>query len=216
VPVKCSVEGSVAGLRATLEDFDAQMAPAPGRVIEGWLAELSVLVVSRASDEMSGELRLVAYAKRLAGYPADIVRQVLLGITWRFWPSWAELKEELDRALLPRRVMRLAIEGRLASAAAGAAPKIEQEPDRVSPEVAARILEQAGWDGSMAALLRRFPMARSREEAQKLEARAAAQVRHWSETADPDGPEWRALRAARDANPLVQAARAAQSAEDEP
>jgi len=52
-------------------------------------------------------------------------------------------------------------------------------------------------------------MARTMDEA--FARSEAPQLHHWSETADPDGPEMRALRDARDANPIVQEARRHQS-----
>ena len=79
--------------------------------------------------------------------------------------------------------------------------------DVVSAEAAQRILHEKGYTDAKFDLVRRFPTAPSMAEAERM---AAAPVsRHWTDTADPDGPEMRALRAARDANPLIQAAREA-------
>lgn len=79
-----------------------------------------------------------------------------------------------------------------------------QEPRREppSPEAAAAILEAAGFTAKRMEAVRAAPMASTFAEA---EAKASGQGnRHWSETADPDSPEWRALRAARAANALVK------------
>lgn len=85
------------------------MQPAPAREIEGWLAELSVLVARRAYEEVDDTLRVVAYTARLKGYPADVVRHALLEKTWRFWPTWEELREECIRLSALRRCAEVAI-----------------------------------------------------------------------------------------------------------
>ena len=69
------------------------LTPPPQREMEAWLAELSVITAKRADDEFTEQLRLKAYSERLADYPADVVREVLLKRTWRFWPAWAGLEE---------------------------------------------------------------------------------------------------------------------------
>lgn len=90
-----------------------------------------------------------------------------------------------------------------------------QAPDetptpRVDAETAARILEQAGFTPKRMETVRKAPMARTMDEA--VARVETPRPPHWSETADPDGPEMRALRAARDANPIIQEARQHQSA----
>lgn len=82
----------------------------------------------------------------------------------------------------------------------------ERKP--VDPEQTARILAEKGFTPERFDLVKRFPAAATIEEIE--EKRATARVPHWTETADPDGPEMRALRRARDADPLVKAARLAQ------
>jgi hypothetical protein len=78
------------------ERIDGFMQPAPINAIEQWLAELSVITAKRIDDDVSEELRLTAYARRLADYPADMVRHVLLDMRWKFFPTWAELGDKLD------------------------------------------------------------------------------------------------------------------------
>lgn len=98
--------------------------------------------------------------------------------------------------------------------------KREPEPPRlnaperkpVDPERAQRILEEAGFTEGKMNLVKRFPKAVSMADAERM-AEAGDTKPHWTETVDPDGPEMAQLRAARDANPLVQAARRAQAAE---
>lgn len=96
------------------------LMPAPQDVIEQWLAELSVMVAKRADDDLSEELRLTAYAKRLQDYPADMVCHVLLGLRWKFWPTWFELAEMLDKM----NVERSMIVRRLST------PWTERQPDQ--------------------------------------------------------------------------------------
>jgi len=81
-------------------------------------------------------------------------------------------------------------------------------PPRVDAETAARTLQQHGFTPKRMEAIRKAPMASTFAEAL---ARSEEPPRpHWTETADPDGPAMRALRAARDTNPIVQEARAQQ------
>ena len=60
--------------------------------------ELKLLTKARPEQARDQEAQLLLYGKKLAEYPADIVRRVLSTqpniLMW--WPSWAELKERLD------------------------------------------------------------------------------------------------------------------------
>lgn len=62
------------------------------------LVELKLLTKARPEQARDQEAQLLLYGKKLAEYPADIVRRVLTTqpniLMW--WPSWAELKERLD------------------------------------------------------------------------------------------------------------------------
>ncbi|WP_423290086.1 hypothetical protein [Neotabrizicola sp. VNH66] len=78
---------------------------------------------------------------------------------------------------------------------------------RVTPEAAAEICARAGFTPQRIEAMRQAPMAGSFAEAEQRQTET--DFRHWTETADPDGPEWQALRASRASNPLVQAALAA-------
>jgi hypothetical protein len=57
------------------------------------------------------------YGKKLAEYPADIVRKVLTTqpniLMW--WPSWAELKERLDIFAARRQRLLDAVKGKKAA-----------------------------------------------------------------------------------------------------
>lgn len=87
------------------ETLSAFLCPVPADVIEKWLAELSVLSPKRAQDDFTMELMMTAYTSRLRQYPADIVRYALLDHAWRFFPSWAELREVCDRLAQPRNAL---------------------------------------------------------------------------------------------------------------
>ena len=91
VAVACEVSPS-GDHDAALADLRNFMTPAPMREIEAWLAVLSVTVAKRQEDEFTEELRLTAYASRLARYPADVVKTVT-GQTFKFWPTWEEIEK---------------------------------------------------------------------------------------------------------------------------
>lgn len=90
---------------AAIADIQKLLVPADTRIIEEWLAELSVITARRRSGEFEDELRLVAYTSRLGEYPADVVRHALLKRRWRFWPSWDELASVCDQLASPRNHM---------------------------------------------------------------------------------------------------------------
>jgi len=108
VAVGCEIVGG--NVEAALADLRNFLTPAPTRQIEGWLAELSVIVAKRADDEFAEELRVTAYASRLSRYPADVVRSVLLKNTYRFFPTWDELEKRCEALTSPRRHMIAALE----------------------------------------------------------------------------------------------------------
>ncbi len=110
VAVGCEVDGTTNALESAIEDLRKFLTPAPARDIEAWLAELSVIVARRADDEFGEELRIAAYASRLGRYPADVVRDVLLRQSYRFWPTWEELEKRCDAMTGPRRHMLHAME----------------------------------------------------------------------------------------------------------
>ncbi|AZB63878.1 hypothetical protein EBL87_09065 [Cereibacter sphaeroides] len=94
----------------------------------------------------------------------------------------------------------------------------EQRP-AVDAGSARAIMDAAGFTPRRIEALRATPMAGTFAEAESR--KDAPRAVHWSETADPDSEEWRILRASREANPLIRAARedaarrAAQEAQDE-
>lgn len=79
--------------------IDALSAPAPQSTLIEWLTMCAVLTVPTKDDDMTGELKLRAFAQRLSEYPGDIVRHVLEG--WpdksKWFPAWAELKAAIEK-----------------------------------------------------------------------------------------------------------------------
>lgn len=94
---------------AAADRAEGSMTPATKNQIIGWIAELSVISARRADDQMADDLRLAAYSRRLADYPADIARHALLEHRWKFFPTWAELGDVCDKMRDQRRVMISAI-----------------------------------------------------------------------------------------------------------
>jgi hypothetical protein len=115
--------GSAEDRGALLADVNKLMTAAPTREIEGWLAELSVIVARRPQEPLDEAVRLTAYASRLAAYPADVARSALLSHRWQFWPTWDELASVCDALASPRRHMVAAL----------MAPPDEPEGERKRP-----------------------------------------------------------------------------------
>lgn len=84
VAVGCEIEGSDEDRARSLVDLENFQTPAPIRQIEDWLAELSVICASRGRGDVEAALMVNAYSSRLATYPADVVRDVLLGTSWKW------------------------------------------------------------------------------------------------------------------------------------
>lgn len=118
---------------AALRKFET---PAPSRQIEAWLAELSVITAKRADDDFSEALRIAAYTARLSKYPADVAHAALLGHSWKFWPTWAEVQEICESLSAPRRAMILAL-----STARGSAPAMPEKA-RITKEQAEEIIRE--------------------------------------------------------------------------
>lgn len=140
VPDVIRAKGSLADMAAMADDIADTMAPAPRPTIEEWLAELYVIAPSRADDEMTATLKLEAYGRRLAEYPADMVRYALLENTWRFFPSWFELEEKLKPMKQERDAMLAAC-----LSATPYNPQPPEEPDRISAERANEIMAEFGF-----------------------------------------------------------------------
>lgn len=123
-------------VQAEIEAIDRAMTPAPQQAIEAWLADLDVITAKRADDATGIAMRLLAYTRRLADQPADAVRHALTVKTWKFWPTWDELKAEIDSTTERRRLMRAALERFLSKPAPS---REDRAMSRVTPEEADRI-----------------------------------------------------------------------------
>ncbi len=110
VAVGCEVHGDAVAVQEALDDLRNFMTPAPIRSIEAWLAELSVLTAGRGREGLDAELLVSAYTGRLSQYPADVARHVLLGKSWKWFPSWDELEKLCEAMASPRRHMIAALE----------------------------------------------------------------------------------------------------------
>lgn len=108
------IERSVepADLMAAIALVGETLKPAPSRVISDELARLRMATVSR-DQAPSIEIMLDVYADELAEYPVDIVVDGCRSWSRRekFWPSVAELREQMDRLVLRRRRLRDALTG---------------------------------------------------------------------------------------------------------
>lgn len=185
VVVACSASGSGEDRAIVLGEIERLLTPAPIREIEGWLAELSVMVARRPQDEVDEALRLTAYASRLAQYPADVARSALLDHRWRFWPTWEELSSVCDGMASPRRHMAAALRRSpdLAPESRPAAP--DDRAERAA--ILARIASSSGFVQTQ-----HGQWTLPEDEKAKPERRP-----HWSTGAAPDDPRWEMLRKSR-------------------
>lgn len=97
-------------IEAAIDKLDAALTAPTRDQVEMWLVELSVITARKVDAAETEELRVTAYASRLADYPADVVREALVVRTWKFFPTWAELQEMCEKLVAPRRAMRKALE----------------------------------------------------------------------------------------------------------
>lgn len=144
---------------AAAERAQGSMTPATQNQIVGWIAELSVISARRVDDQMSDDLRLAAYSKRLSEYPADIARHALLGQRWKFFPTWAELADVCDKLRDQRQSMIDAIKReaeRLRKREESEKPREEREVGKTIDEIqaerqriAAEVLAKAGFRNVM-------------------------------------------------------------------
>ena len=107
--VGCEIHGNPSGLALAITDLENFLTPAPLRQIEAWIAELSVIVAKRRDGQLDEELRLDAYASRLIRYPADVVRRVLIGTSYDWWPTWKEMERQCEALTSPRVQMLAAL-----------------------------------------------------------------------------------------------------------
>jgi hypothetical protein len=139
VPEPVRAKGDPDALLRVAESIRKTMRPASQDQIEAWVAELWVITAHAKSDEMTLELMLKAYTKRLSEYPADIVREVLLVRVWKFFPTWADLAEALDAMIADRRAMLAACE-----VPRETVPAVDPDREVLTPERRAEIAAELG------------------------------------------------------------------------
>lgn len=118
--LKVSIDSS-ADIAAALHVANESLLPASVDLVEAWLGELAVKTIRRKASDVGSEMALTVYTNHLRRYPADVTRYVLTSWSSKWWPAWGELAERLDEMT----DQRLMIRDRLASIAAGIAPKPE-------------------------------------------------------------------------------------------
>jgi len=131
----CGVTGDEESQAVVLSELRRLQSPADLRMIEGWLAELSVVTAKRSDDEFTEELRLEAYASRLRKYPADVARAAVLDSPPKFWPTWNELEARCKSLSAPRQVMISALENNTPR-------QVTEDRERVTAARAAEIMRE--------------------------------------------------------------------------
>lgn len=176
--------------------------PDPQRLI----LRISACLSSYFDPDSDPEVRLMVrkqYAQALGIYPSWAVARAFdeWAKTGTRRPSPADLVILTERQIAPfftelrKREERMKAEQEEREAAA---------KRRVTPEQRDAILREFGMTPDRMQAVKRFPKAATMDEAVAMQSeQAEAPSRHWSDTADPDGPEWAALRAARAKNALM-------------
>ena len=92
------VTGTDEDLKKAVQLIDQHSQPLQVQELSGLLAQLYSLTKQRKESQLTLDIAFEAFGSRLEKYPADIVREVLS--KWpdqsKWWPSWYELKEEID------------------------------------------------------------------------------------------------------------------------
>lgn len=98
-------------MAAALAVVEESLRPAPRMRVLAELTRLRSLTVSRGGSDADLKLALTAYAEECSAYPLDAV--VAACRQWanaeRWWPSWAELRDRLERIVAPRRRLHEAL-----------------------------------------------------------------------------------------------------------
>ncbi len=131
VAVGCDIHGTSEQRREALTSLQNFQQPAPQRAIEGWLVELSAITAGKGPDGVDADILLTAYSSRLSTYPADIVRDVLLGKAWKWFPTWEELEKLCEAKTSPRRHMIAALSKPPVDPEPKTRPATQEEKDRI-------------------------------------------------------------------------------------
>lgn len=105
IPHCVRVVGNMQNAPAMAHEVEKLMSPADKKTIKKWLVMLDAISAKPKDSEATTDIALEAYAQHLLAYPADIAKHVLINMTWKFFPTWADLKEEADALVSERRMI---------------------------------------------------------------------------------------------------------------
>lgn len=144
IAVGCDVQGTDAQRAAAADSLEGFQTPADIRQVEQWLVTLSAITAGRGSEGVNADIQLEAYSSRLSQYPADVAKAAVLGNSWKWFPSWAELEKVCNAKAAPRRHMIAALRRAAPEAAkAWRAPTVE-ERQRMAALVAEKFPQASG------------------------------------------------------------------------
>ncbi|SNZ21697.1 hypothetical protein [Cohaesibacter gelatinilyticus] len=115
VTIGCSIGGKIKNAKAVAGEIDLLLTPmAEGgksaiATIEAWLAELNSICARRSEDQTGQRVSLASLSSRLQDYPVDVVRYVLLVKSWKWFPTWHDLKGEADAIVSERKELARAL-----------------------------------------------------------------------------------------------------------
>ena len=108
---------TMAELNLAKEEIESSLVPASDKELAKGLTKLSLLTKSRNQGVGDLEVKIETYLEKLKEYPRDVALEVL-GMApgrYKFFPAWAELKEELDWRSGYAKEAVAAIEGKIMS-----------------------------------------------------------------------------------------------------
>lgn len=121
----CEPDQEFAGM-SRKQRFQKLLEPATDAELLEWLGRLDAITAKRkqSADEVASAA--VEYVSRLRHYPGRVVRAALLGETYHWWPTWAELHERIQRLMQPIELLRAELEPR--PAVTPALPRFRPKP----------------------------------------------------------------------------------------
>lgn len=120
-----------------IDELRASLGATSDAEILKWLVELRAITASRQEAGAEAALALKAYVERLRGYPRQIIHEALIVETYKFFPTWDEMKTNLDKAHAPYLALYRALGAKMLSRSqdvAKAAPGPVKSP--LTPEFA--------------------------------------------------------------------------------